>query len=239
MSTFPRLLPNPLLWIVALSLVALTLLLWGTTQGMAPVYYATMCGLGYAAYRGDRGPKLQTFLQNLPAPPVLRAALLGYAAVVAEETLVGTSYALNEGFTPVLWLERVSQFIAFNVLAFTGAILGLTLATRLMPGLSRWHLLIAGGWGIFAERSYMLFLTNPIAGALISGPNIAVYSIILAPLVLSMPGHDAMGAGRRPWAPLVAWGLMLALSLPAVALLMYLRATYPTAFPDCEYIACT
>ena len=239
MPAFPRLLPTPLLWIVAFSLLALGALLWGSTQGLAPFYYATMCSLGYLAYRGDRGPKLQAWLQSLPGPPLLRAALLGYAAVMAEETLVGTSYALNEGFTLAIWTERVSQFIAFNLLAFTGAILGLTLALRLMPGLSHWHLLIAGGWGIFAERSYLLFLSNPIAGALIAGPNIAVYSIILAPLVLSLPGHDAPGAGRKLWAPLAAWGLMLLISLPAVALLMYLRSTYPLAFPDCEYIACT
>ena len=31
---------------------------------------------------------------------------------------------------------------------------------------------------------------------------------------------------------------MLALSLPAVALLIYLRQRYPGAFPICEYIAC-
>ena len=235
----PHLLPKPLLWIVALSLVALAALLYGTTQGLAPAYYGTMCLLGWIAFHGDRGPRLQSWLQSLPGPPLLRAVLLGYAAVVAEETLVGTSYTLNEGFKAEIWTERVSQFIAFNLLAFTGAILGLTLATRLMPGLSRWHLLIAGGWGIFAERSYLLFFGNPIAGALIAGPNIAVYSIILAPLVLSMPGHDVPGPGRKPWAPFVAWALMLALSLPAVALLMYLRSTYPAAFPNCEYISCT
>lgn len=239
MPAFPRLLPTPLLWIVALSLVALGALLWGTTQGLAPLYYGTMCVLGYLAYRGDRGPRLQAWLQSLPGPALLRAVLLGYAAVVAEETLVGTSYALNEGFTLANWTKLVSQFIAFNLLAFTGAILGLALGVRLMPGLSRWHLLIAGGWGIFAERSYLLFFGNPIAGALIAGPNIAVYSIILAPLVLSMPGHDAPGTGRRPWAPLVTWALMFLFSVPAIVLLMYLRGTYPQAFPDCEYIACT
>jgi hypothetical protein len=235
----PHLLPKPLLWIVALSLMALAALLYGTTQGLAPAYYGTMCLLGWIAFHGDRGPRLQSWLQSLPGPPLLRAVLLGYAAVVAEETLVGTTYTLNEGFTATIWVERVSQFIAFNLLAFTGAILGLTLATRFMPGLSHWHLIIAGGWGIFAERSYLLFFGNPIAGALIAGPNIAVYSIILAPMVLSMPGHSADGHGRKLWAPLVAWALMLALSLPAVALLMYLRSTYPAAFPNCEYISCT
>lgn len=234
----PRILPKPLLWIVALSLLALALLLAGTAQALAPAYYAAMCGLGVVAYHGDRGPRLAHWLQSLPLSPLPRAIALGFAAVVFEETLVGTSFALTEGLTPAIWAQRVQQFITFNLFAFSGAIVGLTLATRLLPGLSRWHVLIAGGWGIFAERSYLIFLGNPIAGALIAGPNIAVYSVILAPLVLSLPGHDAIGRGRAPWAPLAAWGLMLALSLPAVALLIWLRGAWPDAFPNCDYIAC-
>ena len=233
-----RILPKPLLWIVAVSLCVLALVLDGTTQALAPLYYGTMCVLGVLVYHGDRGVRFAAGLQGLPGPILLRAVLLGYAAVVFEETLVGTSFALAEGFTTAVWLARVGQFIAFNLFAFTGAILGLAFATYRLPGLSRWHLLIAGGWGIFAERSYMIFLGNPIAGVLIAGPNIAVYSIILAPLVLSIPGHDAMGKGRGWWAPFAAWALMLLLSLPAVAVLIWLRATYPQAFPNCDYIAC-
>ncbi len=234
----PIILPKPLLWITIPSLLALAALLYGSTQGLSPFYYGTMCLLGILAFHGDRGPRVRAWLQALPLPVLLRAVLLGYGAVAAEETLVGTFFALNEGITPLVWAERVQEFIAFNLLAFTGAILGLTAATRLLPGLSRWHLLIAGGWGIFAERSYLLYLSNPIGGALITGPNVAVYSIILAPLVLSMPSHAAQGAGRRWWAPLVAWALMLGLSVPAVALLMSLRSAHPGAFPPCDYIPC-
>lgn len=233
-----RLLPAPLLLIVALSLGVLTIVLYRTPQALAPLYYGCMCGLGVLLYHGNRGFRLTARLQALPGPVLLRAVLLGYAAVAFEETLVGTSYALTEGFTLAIWVARAKQFIAFNLLAFTGAIIGLALATRWLPGLSRWHLLIAGGWGIFAERTFMIFLENPIAGALIAGPNIAVYSIILAPLVLSIPGHDAVGRGRAWWAPLVAWMLMLFLSLPAVAFLIWLRGICPDAFPKCDYIPC-
>ena len=205
MRPFPTILPKPLLWIVAVSLVALGALLYGSTQGLAPLYYGSMCVLGVWAFHGGRGPRVAAWLQGLPMPVLLRAVMLGYGAVIAEETLVGTFYALNEGITPMVWLGRVQEFITFNLLAFTGAVLGLTAAVRLLPGLSRWHLLIAGAWGVFAERSYMLYFSNPIAGALITGPNVAVYSIILAPLVLSMPGHDdpAAGGGRsgRRWPP--------------------------------------
>jgi hypothetical protein len=149
-----RLLPRPLLWIVAVSLLALAILLHGTTQGLSPLYYGIMCILGWLALHGKRGLTLAKALQSLPLPVIPRALLLGYAAVVVEETLVGTLFALNEASLPA-WPQRVQQFITFNLLAFTGAIIGLTLMTKLLPGLSRWHLLIAGAWGIFAERSYL------------------------------------------------------------------------------------
>lgn len=233
-----RLLPRPLLWIVAVSLVALAVVLHGSAQALSPLYYAIMCALGVWGLHGDRGVRSAAFLQTLPMPVLLRAVVLGYLAVVMEETLVGTLYALNEGITPGLWVERVRQFISFNLLAFTGAIGGLALTMQVLPGLSRWHLLIAGGWGLFAERTYLFLFANPIAGALIAGPNIAVYSIILAPMVLSVPTHDANGRGRAIWAPAVVWAVMLILSLPAVGLLMYLRGAYPAAFPPCDYIGC-
>ena len=129
-----RLLPRPLLWIVAVSLLALAVLLYGSEQGLSPLYYATMCALGVGAFHGDRGPKVQAWLQGLRLPVLLRAVVLGYAAVMFEETLVGTLYALNEGFTWAVWAERVRQFVSFNLLAFTGAVLGLTAAVRLLPG---------------------------------------------------------------------------------------------------------
>lgn len=233
----PVILPRPLLWAVAVSLMFLAVLLFRTDQALSPLYYAVMCGIGWYVLHGDRGPRFEQALQRLPGHVTTRALLFGYAAVIFEETIVGTLYAVNEGNLAAAG-HRARQFISFNLLAFTGAIWGLALATRLLPGLSRWHLLIAGGWGLFAERSYLIFFSNPIAGLLIAGPNVAVYSIILAPMVLSMPGHDAPGSGRRLWAPLAAWALMLAISLPAVALLLFLRGTYPGAFPDCAYIAC-
>ncbi|MEO8245165.1 MAG: hypothetical protein ABI832_23030 [bacterium] len=239
MSGLSRFLPNLLLAIVAVSVVLLALMLRGTTQALAAHYYATMCVLGWIVLRGNRGLRFAAALQSIPLPPLLRAVLLGYAAVVFEETLVGSFYALNQGFTPAIWVRAVRQFISFNLLAFTGAILGLTVALRLLPGLSRWHLLVAGVWGLFAERSYLIFLGNPLAGLIVAGPNVAVYSIILATIVLSMPDHDdAAGRGRAPWAPLVAWALMFALSLPAVLMLLHLRHSYPAAFPDCDSIAC-
>ncbi len=239
-QTHPILFPRLLLVAVGLSLCVLGLVLYGSSQQLSPIYYALMCVVAVAVFGVDRTrlSHVQTALQAIPLPALPRAILLGYAAVVAEETLVGTLFALNEGISLSVWAERVGEFVAFNVLAFTGSIWGLAIAAWLLPGVLRLHLLIAGGWGLFAEHVPQAMLTNPIAGALIVAPNIAVYTLILAPVVLSMPERRPV----RPWVlfvvPFAAWALMLAISFPAVGLLSQLRVDHPGAFPKCDYIGC-
>ena len=230
-----RLLPRFLVPVVGACALILALLLWDTTQGLSPFYYMIVTVLGYAALGGLRWQGVAQRLQGWTWPTWLKVGLLGYGAVIAEETLVGTLFALNEGFTLASWVERVGQFVAFNVLAFSGAIWGLGLCYTLFPGLRRWHFWQAGLWGIFAESSYLWYVSNPIAGALITPPNVSVYAIILAPLMLCLPAR----AGRpRWWQMPVTWAIMFALSMAPVLLLNHLRSTYPTAFPICDYIAC-
>ena len=232
---FPRPLPLALVIVVAVSLVVITFVFFGTPQALSPVYYALVTVVGIAAFRGGRGPRTREWLQSLPGPPIARAIVLGFLAVVIEETIVGTLFALTEGFTLAGWAERVGQFIGFNVFAFAGPIFGLTVAARILPGLALWHLFVAGGWGLYAESVFARILGAPIAALLIAGPTIAVYSVILAPLVLSLPERPGRS---RWWHPFVAWALMFAFSIPAILVLGALRAASPEAFPPCEYIAC-
>lgn len=230
-------LPGALVLAVLGSVIFLAVVLHGSAQAMSPFYYLVMTLLGWAVFRRARVGRAEAWLQGLPGPAVLRAVGLGYAAVVFEETLVGTFFALNEGITAQVWMERVWQFIAFNLLAFSGAIWGMAVMLRRWPALRAWHLPIAGAWGLFAERSYLIFLENPIAGALIAAPNIAVYSIILAPLTLSLPAAEG---DARPvwWRAVVIWAVMFALSVPFVAALLGLRGGFPAVFPSCDYISC-
>ena len=230
-----RLLPRYLPHAVALALLGLALVLWQSEHRPAPFYYALMTGLGVWQLGGSRWQRVQAALQQIPLPTALKVVILGYGAVIAEETLVGTLYALNEGFTFAVWRERVGQFVAFNLLAFTGAIAGLGIAYSAWPGLRPLHVWIAGLWGLFAEGTIMAALGNPVAAALVAPPNIAVYAIILAPLMLSLP--DAK-APLRLWHIPATWALMFVLSLGPVAALQSLRAAHPEAFPRCDYIRC-
>ena len=227
-----KILPRWMLWVAVPSIMALTAVLWGTPFRLSPVYYTVMILLGIGVLR----PRLSERLQRLPGPVWLRYILLGYAAVVVEESLVGTLFTLAEGAGPLLWLTRMTQFIAFNLFAFSGAIWGLGFAYGRWPGLRHWHFWLAGLWGLFAEQTLVLLVQNPIAGLILIAPNMVVYAIILAPAMLSLPPKP--GTPVRIWSLPLAWGIMLVFSVAPVLGLMALRGAYPDAFPACVYIAC-
>lgn len=229
-------LPRWLAILAAVSLIPLILVLWASPHRLAPVYYSSMLVLGWLLLGQGRWQRLAIRLQRLPGPVWLRFLVLGYGAVVAEEMIVGTTFALAEGAGPQVWLARMGQFIALNLLAFSGAIWGLGIAYGRWPQLRAHHVWLAGVWGLIAEGVWSITVGNPIAGAIIAGPTIAVYAIILAPAMLSLP------APRGPAAPVwqlpLVWLGMFALSVAPVALLFALRGAVPWAFPSCEYIAC-
>jgi hypothetical protein len=243
MLTNATILPRWLIVLLVPSLALLVVVLWSSPHKLAPLYYGTMAVIGWGILGQGRWRGFQARLQNLPGPVWLRCICLGYLAVIFEESLVGTLYALAEGNWPGQWLPRMGQFIGFNLFAFTGAIIGLTIAYGRYPGLRPWHLVLAGVWGLFAERTWLIFWGNPMAGSLLFAPNMAVYSLILAPIMLSLPDRPRSGTGHDParapvWALFPVWALMFLLSLPAVAALLTLRAAVPDAFPSCEYIGC-
>jgi len=219
-------------WAAVPSIVALAAVVWGTTFRYSPLYYAVMIAIGVALLRPGLGERLQRW----PVPVWLRYGLLAYGAVVVEESLVGSLFALAEGADVGEWPIRMGQFILFNVIAFSGAIWGLGFAYGRWPGLRRWHFWLAGIWGLFAERTLFLIVQNPIAGLILVAPNMVVYAIILAPAMLSLPERAATPV--RLWSLPAAWGIMLVLSIGPALGLTALRAAYPSAFPACEYIEC-
>ena len=227
-----RILPRWALWASVPSILALAIVVWGSPFRFSPLYYAAMITFGFAILR----PGLSHRLQGLPGPVWVRYILLGYVAVVFEEALVGTLFSLAEGAGLPLWLTRMGQFIAFNLFAFSGAIWGLGLVYGRWPGLRHWHFWLAGLWGLFAEKTLVLLVQNPIAGLILVAPNMVVYAMILAPAMLSLPPKPALSV--RIWSLPLAWGMMFVLSLAPVLGLMALRGHYPEYFPSCDYIAC-
>ncbi len=207
-------------------------------RSLTPVYYLAMV-LVAAPLLQRHQSAIGAWLQRLPAPGFVRFAAIGYAGVVLEETLVGTVFAVQE-WSLQAWPVRVGQFVAFNVLAFTGIIVGLYVVSRTLR-LGRFDpWLMAGGFGLFAEGIVLQLAAQPIAAALLILPTMTVYSVIFTPAILTVPPASQ---GRRVWPlPLrvvIAWLIMGAASIIPVALLMAARASHPGFFPPCAYIACT
>ncbi|MFM2355922.1 MAG: hypothetical protein RLZZ528_1658 [Pseudomonadota bacterium] len=233
-TTRHQILPAGLVLAAIPSVLAMGLILWQTPLRFAPVYYAIVITLGWVFLAQGRWRSLRDRVSGLPGPVWLRAVGLGYGAVIAEETLVGTLAALAEGFAPGLWIERVGQFVLFNLFAFTGAVWGIALLAPRLP-LALRHVWVAGLWGLFAERVWAYFPSSPIAGLVLIAPTMAVYAVILAPAMLSVPLPDRRGhAGNVA----VALGLMFMLSVGPVLGLFALRGALPDRFPPCIYIAC-
>jgi hypothetical protein len=230
--------PKPLVWPVAASAAAFSGLVGVASGSVVPFYYPLILAFGAFGFRHGaalaRG--LQTHLGRWPFWGMVAA---GYAGVVVEETIAGLLHGIYEGAGLPGLVRSAGQFIFFNLFAFTGIILSLAF-WRTRISMARWDLfVIAGGWGLFAEGSLWALMANPVAGGLLILPNMAVYAVILWPMMLACP--PAARGGWQPHWPLrygMIWAMALALSLPAVAAVTVLRGAHPAWFPDCAYIAC-
>ncbi len=132
----------------------------------------------------------------------------------------------------------MGQFIALNLLVFTGPILALALHARLCAPHRAELLVLAGGWGLFAEQILQRLLGAPLLAGLLAWPTMVVYALIFLPATLALtPDRGA----RRP--PLVlravlTWALAFAISVPVILTVEHLRATRPGLFPPCQYTGC-
>ena len=186
-----------------------------------------------------RQPAATRWLTTFPLPPTLRFIALAYAAVILEETLVGTLAALLAEGDPSVWLDRIRQFITLNLFVFTGPILALAIHARLTTP-HPWELLVlAGGWGLFAESVLQRLVAAPLLAGLLIWPTIVVYALIFLPATLS--ASPARGARNPPLLlrAVLTWALAFAIALPTVILVEHLRAGTPDLFPPCLYMICS
>jgi hypothetical protein len=233
----PVIVPRALVWPVGITALLWAGLLVVTGGVLTAVYHPIVIAVGWAMWR--RRDRVAGALRALPVSPVLRAVLIGYLAVVAEETLAGVLHAVQEGSGAAGALLRIRQFIAFNLLAFTGIVWALALAARHLA-LGRHDLFVAAGaWGLFAEGTLSALAVHPLAAVLLVLPTAAVYAVILWPAQAALaPGER--GHRRWPAAGRLAavWAAAYALSVPSVLALTALRDAHPDWFPPCAYIAC-
>lgn len=200
------------------------------------LYYDLMFGLvGLPLWLNRR--RVARALQVWRLNATVKFVLLGYGMVLLEEVFAAFANHLSEGFSLALFLVRIGQFWALNVLTFTGLIVGWAILASLI-GFSRAEAFwLIGLWGLYAEHTVLVLPSNPLAFLLIAPLNIFVYGLILAPAMLSRP--EASPARRWPWIARYPLALLLpfVLSVLPVALLVSLRAQYPGVFPPRKFVA--
>lgn len=169
-------------------------------------------------------------LRDWPAPEWQKFLLLGYGAVLLEEIFAALVNHVEEGFFLPLYLGRIGQFWAFNVLAFTGFVLGWYLLLKRYHYTPRERFFLAGCWGLFSEGVLDVVFTNPLAAVLVAPLVIFTYGLILTPAMLSLTTPGTRPSRRRTrWT--LAFAVPLACSLLPLIILVTLREQIPWLFP--------
>jgi hypothetical protein len=199
------------------------------------LYYLVMiAGVGGLIWKNHRilNEKLGSWKLN----PLLKFLILGYGMVLFEEVFAALANNFAEGFSFPVFILRVGQFWAFNLLAFTGFVFGWYLLLKYVGFTKREIFYLSGVWGLYAEHFHLLFLANPTAAAVLALPTMFVYGVIVTPAMFSV---EKMGEKIiRP--SLLKYTLALAVifvcSIIPVLALLYLRTHYPFVFPPTNLI---
>lgn len=198
------------------------------------LYYVVWIGL-FGGLLWRYRTVIEARLKQWNLHPFLKFALLGYGAVLTEEVLAAFTNNLTEGFSLALYVLRIGQFWAFNILAFTGFIIGWYLLTTRFRYSKREIFYLAGVWGLYAEHFYLTFFSQPLGVALLTLPTMFAYGVVITPAVLSV---EKMGARTlNKWLKYaLTFAIIFLCSVIPTLILLYLRSTYPGVFPPTTFI---
>ena len=202
-----------------------------TPQFLYPYLWLGLVGLPIWLWRRP----LEQRLQAWRFPGFLNFMALGYLMVLIEEIFAALVNHLSEGFFWPLFLQRIGQFWALNLFAFTGFFVGWYLLARFI-GYSRVEMFFLGGcFGLFSERVIFVLPAQPLQFVLFAPLIIFTYGLILTPATLSL---------GEPRKPRLIWLLRYPLaflvpflcSIPPLGALLVLRDNFPDAFPPRKFV---
>jgi hypothetical protein len=224
-----------LIWLL-LSLIFLAYILTVefTWQFIYP-YIFMVFGLWLWCFRN----RIIAILQNWRIVAWRKFFLLAYGMVLFEEVFAALLNHLSEGFNFWVYLQRIAQFWAFNVLAFTGLIFATWfLFTKIQYSLKEMLFLI-GLTGLYSERIIFLVQTEFLAFIIFAPIILFTYGFILSPALMSININMCQ---RRTLPIFLRYALMIftwfLFSIPPFWLLGILRLNYSFLFPSCQFIPC-
>lgn len=157
--------------------------------------------------------------------------ILGYGMVLFEELFAALSYTLTEGFTLPLYLERIRQYWALNILIFTGFYFAWYFLLKRYRYSYQEVFFIAGPWGLFAEG----VIFYPLFIAFFQAPlTIFVYGLMITLPMLSIDVNSEL-EGKKQLNSLIKYPLSLLIiflfSTIPFLIVMSLKMPYPWLFP--------
>ena len=176
--------------------------------------------------------RVRGFVTHLPGHPLLRFIALGTLMVLSEETVAALVNVMKEGFTPMLWAERIPQFWLFNLMAFLPLFLGWYLVSRWFRYLLHEVIYLAGAVGVNSEHILPYWISDPLVAAIFTPVEIATYAVIALPAFLSVPWPSPGGRPLPTWLRYAAF-LVIPVLLAGVGAFgaETLRGIVPNWFP--------
>ncbi len=227
--------PKILKWPFILSAVILNLIFIPLAKSYIFLYYLIFVGgIGYLVYRYH--DRLHRFLSNIPVNKTVLFILVGYFMIFLEESIAGTVHSITEGFSLMGLVARIGQFSFFNIIIFSGLVLGWAIVSRKYKYGMIDVFVICSIFGIFAEQIMLKISVHPLSGLLLLIPTILTYTLIMYPSQLVYKETRPIAGKFKKY--VLALIIIFLLSIPFVNLVTSLRNSNPNLFPPCEYIPC-
>lgn len=198
---------------------------------MYPAIWLLGVGLPFYYFR----KKWTSRMLEWSAPPALKFFILAYGMVLLEEIIAAYVNHLSEGFSFGLFLARILQFWSFNFLAFTGLIVAWYILYRRYDYSFHSAFSLIGLYGLFAEKTYILLFSNPLAFFFWVPLIFLSYGLILSPALGAMPLNNRRPLAR-PIQVLAGIGLPLILATLMMPLIQWVKENHPELFPPAGWI---
>lgn len=181
---------------------------------------------------------MRSTLLALPWPVVLKYVGLVYVMVMAEEVLAASLNHLSEGFYFPLYIQRIGQFWALNLLAFSGMAWG-TYFVFSRVYFSRIEMFcVLGMFGQVSEHLVyrLLFVPDERIAAFVLMPlNFWVYGLIFLPAFFVLEDNPRKRM-RVLWRyPIVFFAIVIC-SVPFIVFLDWSRGIVSEIYPPRAFI---
>ncbi len=166
-------------------------------------------------------------------PTIFKYVIIIYSMVLTEEILASTLNHLSEGWDSTIYIARIGQFWALNILAFSGMIWGSYLVLSKIQFTRIEMFCVFGIFGQISEHLIyrLIFIPDERIAAFVLIPlNFVVYGIIFLPAIFLIEDNKRKNMPSFLRYPLVFF-VIFVISIPFITLLEQSRIAYPDLFP--------